>query len=112
MKKLLIALGIVLFVVGAAGAVRQIDLSNTIMRQADIRINYDEMGVATADVTVVYEICDVDCNFQKEESKKFLYDDLPNNVKDKLHDFLKHLDLAFRTERISEPNTDLVFPGG
>ncbi len=112
MKKIIIALMAVLLIGGTALAVRQVDLSNTIMRQADIRMNYDELGVARPDVTVVYDICDVDCNFQKQESKKFLYDDLPNNVKDKLHDFLKHLDLEFRTERINEANSDLVFPGG
>jgi len=110
MKKLIIALMAVLLIAGTALAVRQIDLSNTIMRQADIRINYDELGVATADVTVVYEVCDEGCIFIKEESKKFLYDDLPANVKDKLHDFLKHLDREFRQEKINEDNSDMVFP--
>jgi hypothetical protein len=110
MKKILLALSIVGLIAGTALAVRDVSLSNTIMRQADIRINYNELGVATADVTVVYEICDTGCVFIKEESKKFLYDDLPNNVKDKLHDFLKHLDQEFRTERINENQSDMVFP--
>ena len=52
----------------------------------------------------------IGCVFIKEESKKFLYDDLPNNVKDKLHDFLKHLDREFRSEKINENQSDMVFP--
>ena len=110
MKKILLALAIVVLIAGTAFAVKNIALSHTIMRQADIRINYDELGVATADVTVVYDVCDADCTFITQESKKFLYDDLPANVKDKLHDFLKHLDREFRQEKINENQSDMVFP--
>ena len=109
MKKLIIALMAVLLVAGTALAVKQINLSNTVMRQADVRIHYDELGKATAEVTVVYDVCDIDCNFITQASKKFTWADMPPNIRNTMATFLKHVDQEFRNEQIDENNSDLDF---
>jgi len=109
MKKLFIALGIIVLCASTVWAVKQINLQNTQMREVTLKLNYDAEGVATADIQVLYDVSNTDGSFLTRETKDFAYDSLPNNVKNSLATFLKHIDQEFRTEKVNENNSDMVF---